>query len=74
MLTIIPLHQRTELFLTVQMLEALQAIEYDLPSFDTEPRSSPQIFDFCRMRARGGECFAALPSALLWGRLRLGPR
>jgi hypothetical protein len=38
------------------MLEALQAIEYDL-SFDTEPRSSPQTFDFCRMRARGGEVF-----------------
>jgi hypothetical protein len=38
MLTIIEAQQRTELFLTVQMLEALQAIEYELPSFDTEPR------------------------------------
>jgi hypothetical protein len=38
MLTIIEAQQRTERFLTVQMLEALQAIEYALPSFDTEPR------------------------------------
>jgi hypothetical protein len=38
MLTIVEVQQRTELFLTVQMLEALQAVEYELPSFDTEPR------------------------------------
>jgi hypothetical protein len=38
MLTIFEAQQRTELFLTVQMLEALQAVEYELPSFDTEPR------------------------------------
>ncbi len=29
--------QRTEDFLTGQMLEALRAVEYGLPSFDTEP-------------------------------------
>jgi hypothetical protein len=27
---------RTELFLTDQMLEALHAVEYELPSFDTK--------------------------------------
>src|SRR5437588_788167 len=30
--------RRTEDFLTGQMLEALRAVEYALPSFDTEPR------------------------------------
>jgi hypothetical protein len=30
--------KRTELFLTGQMLEALRAVEYELPSFDAEPR------------------------------------
>ena len=29
--------RRTEAFLTAQMLEALCAVEYELPSFDTEP-------------------------------------
>jgi hypothetical protein len=38
MLTIAEAQQRTELFLTEQMIEALQAVEYELPSFDTEPR------------------------------------
>jgi hypothetical protein len=38
MLTIAEAQRRTELFLTSQMLEALRAVEYELPSFDTEPR------------------------------------
>lgn len=38
MLTIAEAQQRTEDFLTGQMLEALQAVEYELPSFDAEPR------------------------------------
>src|SRR5438270_4022874 len=37
MLTIAEAQRRTELFLTGQMLEALRAVEYELPSFDTEP-------------------------------------
>jgi hypothetical protein len=37
MLTIAEAQRRTEDFLTVQMLEALRAVEYELPSFDTEP-------------------------------------
>jgi hypothetical protein len=36
MLTISEAQQRTELFLTGQMLEALRAVEYELPSFDTQ--------------------------------------
>ena len=35
MLTISEAQRRTELFLTGQMLEALRAVEYELPSFDT---------------------------------------
>jgi hypothetical protein len=35
MLTISEAQRRTELFLTGQMLEALRAVEYGLPSFDT---------------------------------------
>lgn len=38
MLTIAEAQRRTEQFLTGQMLEALRAVEYELPSFDTEPR------------------------------------
>ena len=38
MLTIAEAQRRTEDFLTGQMLEALRAVEYELPSFDTEPR------------------------------------
>jgi hypothetical protein len=34
MLTISEAQRRTELFLTGQMLEALRAVEYELPSFD----------------------------------------
>jgi hypothetical protein len=37
MLTIIEAQRRTELFLTGQMLESLRGVEYELPSFDTEP-------------------------------------
>jgi hypothetical protein len=36
MLTISEAQLRTELFLTVQMREALHAVEYELPSFDTQ--------------------------------------
>jgi hypothetical protein len=38
MLTVAEAQHRTELFLTGQMLPALQAVEYELPSFETEPR------------------------------------
>ncbi len=38
MLTIAEAQRRTEDFLTGEMLEALRAVEYTLPSFDTEPR------------------------------------
>jgi hypothetical protein len=38
MLTIVEAQQRTEEFLTGQMLEALRAVEYQLPSFDSESR------------------------------------
>src|SRR6516165_7173223 len=37
MLTITEAQRRTELFLTDQMMEALRAVEYQLPSFDTGP-------------------------------------
>jgi hypothetical protein len=37
MLTFAEAQRRTEDFLTGQMLEALRAVEYELPSFDTEP-------------------------------------
>ena len=37
MLTMTEAQRRTEQFLTRQMLEALRAVEYELPSFDTEP-------------------------------------
>ncbi len=36
MLTISEAQRRTELFLIGQMLEALRAVEYELPSFDTQ--------------------------------------
>ena len=51
MLTITEAQERTELFLTVQMLEALQAVEYQLPSFDTEPREV-QLADAARSRVQ----------------------
>jgi hypothetical protein len=37
MLTIAEAQRRTEEFLTGQMLQALRTVEYELPSFDTEP-------------------------------------
>ena len=40
MLTIAEAQRRTEDFLTGQMLEALRSVEYELPSFDTEPRDT----------------------------------
>ncbi|HJU20734.1 MAG TPA: hypothetical protein VJ770_30160 [Stellaceae bacterium] len=39
MLTIVEAQRRTELFLTGQMLEALRAVEYQLPSFDVAPHA-----------------------------------
>jgi hypothetical protein len=41
MLTIAEAQRRTEEFLTGQMLDALRAVEYELPSFDTEPVDLP---------------------------------
>ncbi len=38
MLTVAEAQQRIEEFLTGQMLKALRTVEYELPSFDTEPR------------------------------------
>lgn len=40
MLTIVEARQRSEEFLTGQMLEALRAVEYELPSFDAAPREA----------------------------------
>ena len=39
MLTFAEAQQLTEAFLTGQMVEALRAVEYELPSFDDEPRA-----------------------------------
>jgi hypothetical protein len=49
MLTIAEAHRRTELFLTGQMLEALRTVEYELPSFDTEP-VDVELADVARSR------------------------
>jgi hypothetical protein len=51
MLTFTEVEERTEQSLTVQMLEALQAVEYELPSFETEPREVG-LADAARSRAR----------------------
>jgi hypothetical protein len=51
MLTIAEAQQRTELFLTGQMIEALQAVEYELPSFETETREV-QLGDVARSRVQ----------------------
>ena len=51
MLTIAEAQQRTELFLTGQMIEALQSVEYELPSFETEPREV-QLSDAARSRVQ----------------------
>ena len=39
------------IFLTAQMIEALQAVEYELPSFDAEPREV-QLADAARSRVQ----------------------
>ena len=49
MLTIAEAQRQTELFLTGQMFEALQGVEYELPSFDTEAREV-QLADVARSR------------------------
>jgi hypothetical protein len=51
MSTIAEAQQRTELFLTGQMIEALQAVEYELPSFETEPREV-HLADAARSRVQ----------------------
>jgi len=51
MLTIAEAQQRTEFFLTAQMIEALRAVEYELPSFDAEPREV-QLADAARSRVQ----------------------
>ena len=62
MLTISEAQRRTELFLTGQMLEALRAVEYEMPGFDTELHDG--IWQRSRVRAsRSGMC-AALPMLL----------
>jgi hypothetical protein len=50
MLTISEAQRRTELFLTGQMLEALGAVEYELPSFDAELHDM-DLADVARARA-----------------------
>jgi hypothetical protein len=57
MLTIAEAQQRTELFLTGQMIEALQAVEYELPSFETEPRDL-HLSDAARSRVQIRMCAA----------------
>jgi hypothetical protein len=49
MLTIAEAHRRIELFLTGQTLEALRPVEYELPSFDTEP-VDVELADVARWR------------------------
>ena len=51
MLTIAETQQRSERFLTGQMVEALQAVEYELPSFETEPREV-HLSDAARSRVQ----------------------
>jgi len=63
MLTIAEAHGCTELFLTGQMLEALRAVEYELPSFDTEP-VAVELADVARSRVEDG----AVASCLLVAR------
>jgi len=49
LLTITEAQKRTEAFLVGQMLEALRALEYELPSFDEEPRDV-ELCDTARSR------------------------
>jgi hypothetical protein len=51
LLTIAEAQQRTELFLSGQMIEALRAVEYELPSFETEPRVV-ELSDAARSRVQ----------------------
>src|ERR1700739_482869 len=51
MLTIAEAQQRTELFLPGQMIEALEAVEYELPSFETET-GEVQLGDVARSRVQ----------------------
>jgi hypothetical protein len=62
MLTISEAQRRTELFLTGQMLEALRAVEYELPSFDTELHDV-DLAAVARARVEIAMC-AALPTLL----------
>ena len=48
-LTITEAQKRTEAFLVGQMVEALRAVEYELPSFDDEPRDV-ELSDIARSR------------------------
>src|ERR1700747_1909098 len=49
MFTIAEAKSRAEFFLTGQMLEALRAVEYEMPSFDTEP-VDVELADVARSR------------------------
>jgi hypothetical protein len=51
MLTVAEAQQRIEQFLTGQMIQALQAVEYELPSFETEP-GEVHINDAARSRVQ----------------------
>src|SRR5467141_3345009 len=64
MLTIAEAQQRTEFFLTAQMIEALRAVEYELPSFDAEPREV-QLADAARSRVQVRHVCGACDAAYL---------
>ncbi|HEY3910618.1 MAG TPA: hypothetical protein VGM07_12100 [Stellaceae bacterium] len=66
MLTIAEAQKRTEEFLTGQMLEALAAVEYELPSFDEAPRALARISH----RAAADVGFSDVSGCLsgFWGR------
>jgi hypothetical protein len=51
MLTIAEAQQQIKRFLTGQMIEALQAVEYELPSFEIEPQEV-QLGDAARTRVQ----------------------
>ena len=53
MLTIAEAQRRTEAFLTGQMPDALRTVEYELPSFDAEPRDT-DLASAARSRAGAG--------------------
>ena len=67
MLTIAEAQRRTEDFLTGQMLEALRTVEYELPSFDTEPRRVALCRRRARAASRSGMC-AAPPMPPIWSK------